>query len=128
MLCCPHCSMLSTILNKLLSLNPAYNRGVTMLNNIVDNIEQYGQHNIVQACFQQLEIFCRVEIEPISNSVRTRLQLSNLAFLVLEVVHYPYFSRALSFLRRSKTKLRQAIFVIVYNIWQWTLYKILNSF
>ena len=32
--------------------------GVTMLNNIVDNIEQYGQHNIVQSCFQQLVIFC----------------------------------------------------------------------
>ena len=31
-----------------------------MLNNIVDNIEQYGQHNIVQACFQQLIIFCPV--------------------------------------------------------------------
>ena len=27
--------------------------GVTMLNNIVDNIEQRGQHNIVQSCFQQ---------------------------------------------------------------------------
>ena len=26
---------------------------VTMLNNIVDNIEQCGQHNIVQSCFQQ---------------------------------------------------------------------------
>ena len=25
----------------------------TMFNNIVDNIEQYGQHNIVQCCFQQ---------------------------------------------------------------------------
>ena len=24
-----------------------------MPNNIVDNIEQYGQHNIVQRCFQQ---------------------------------------------------------------------------
>ena len=34
--------------------------GVTILNNIVDNIEQYGQHNIVQSCFQQLLIFCRV--------------------------------------------------------------------
>ena len=34
---------------------------VTMLNNIVDNIEQYGQHNIVQPCFQQLVIFCRVQ-------------------------------------------------------------------
>ena len=34
--------------------------GVTMLNNIVDNIEQYGQHNIVQSCFHQLVIFCRV--------------------------------------------------------------------
>ena len=27
--------------------------GVTILNNIVDNIEQCGQHNIVQSCFQQ---------------------------------------------------------------------------
>ena len=27
--------------------------GVTMLNNIVDNIEQCGQHNIVHSCFQQ---------------------------------------------------------------------------
>ena len=35
---------------------------VTMLNNIVDNIEQYGQHNIVQSCFQQLAIFCRVSL------------------------------------------------------------------
>ena len=34
--------------------------GVTMPNNIVDNIEQYGQDNIVQSCFQQLVIFCRV--------------------------------------------------------------------
>ena len=31
-----------------------------MLNNIVDNIEQYG-HNIVQAYFQQLAILCRVD-------------------------------------------------------------------
>ena len=29
--------------------------------NIVDNIEQCGQHNIVQSCFQHLVIFCRVE-------------------------------------------------------------------
>ena len=27
--------------------------GVTMLNNIVNNYEQYGQHNIVASCFQQ---------------------------------------------------------------------------
>ena len=27
--------------------------GVTMLNNIVDNIEQCWQQNIVQCCFQQ---------------------------------------------------------------------------
>ena len=27
--------------------------GVTMLNNIVDNTEQCGQHNIVQGCFHQ---------------------------------------------------------------------------
>ena len=27
--------------------------GVTMLNNIVDNMEQCGQHNIVLSCFQQ---------------------------------------------------------------------------
>ena len=52
MLCCPHCSMLSTILNKMLGLNHPQS-GVTMLNNIVDNIEQCGQHNIVQSCFQQ---------------------------------------------------------------------------
>ena len=26
--------------------------GSTMLNNIVDNYEQYGQHNIVASCFQ----------------------------------------------------------------------------
>ena len=26
-----------------------------MLNNIVDNIEQCGQHNILQCCFQQAE-------------------------------------------------------------------------
>ena len=25
--------------------------GVTMLNNIVDSIEHYGRHNIVQSCF-----------------------------------------------------------------------------
>ena len=29
------------------------NPGSTMLNNIVDNIEQCGQHNIVQGCFHQ---------------------------------------------------------------------------
>ena len=29
------------------------NSGSTMLNNIVDNIEQCGQHNIVQGCFHQ---------------------------------------------------------------------------
>ena len=34
--------------------------GVTILNNIVDNIKKYGQHNIVQSCFQQLVIFCPV--------------------------------------------------------------------
>ena len=27
--------------------------GVTMLNNIVNNIEQCGQYNIVQSCFRQ---------------------------------------------------------------------------
>ena len=29
------------------------NSGSTMMNNIVDNIEQCGQHNIVQGCFYQ---------------------------------------------------------------------------
>ena len=29
-----------------------------MLNNIVDNIEQRGQHNIVQACFHQPRTGC----------------------------------------------------------------------
>ena len=35
--------------------------GVTMQNNVVDNIEQYKQHNIVSSCFQQFVIFCHVE-------------------------------------------------------------------
>ena len=35
--------------------------GVTILNNIVDNTDQYGQQSIVQSCFQQLVIFCRVD-------------------------------------------------------------------
>ena len=32
--------------------------GVTMLNNIVDNLEQCGQHNIVQSCFHQARTGC----------------------------------------------------------------------
>ncbi len=31
----------------------AADSGVTMLNNIVDNYEQCGQHNIVASCFHQ---------------------------------------------------------------------------
>ena len=41
--------------------------GVTMLNNIVDNIEQCGQHNIVQGCFHQPWTGCaflRVYLRP----------------------------------------------------------------
>ena len=29
-----------------------------MLNNIVDNLEQYGQHNIAQCCFHQARTGC----------------------------------------------------------------------
>ena len=50
--------MLSTI--QIVEPESSLQSDVTMLNNIVDNIEQYGQHNIVQSCFQQLVIFCRV--------------------------------------------------------------------
>ena len=32
--------------------------GVTMLNNIVDNLEQCGQQNIVQCCFHQARTGC----------------------------------------------------------------------
>jgi hypothetical protein len=49
MLCGPHCSHLSTILNNI--VEPEL--GVTILFNIVDNCEQCGPHNIVQSCFRQ---------------------------------------------------------------------------
>ena len=54
--------MLSTIYTEqVVEPESSLQSGVTMLNNIiVDNIKQYGQHNIVQSCFQQLVIFCRV--------------------------------------------------------------------
>ena len=47
--------MLSTILNNEQVVEPESSPqlGVTMLNNIVDNVEQCGQHNIIQSCFQQ---------------------------------------------------------------------------
>ncbi len=60
MLCCPHCSLLSTILNNIAEpesgvtiLNNIVEpeSGVTMLNNTVDNCKQCGQHNIVQSLF-----------------------------------------------------------------------------
>ena len=49
MLCGPHCSHLSTILNNMVEPES----GVTILFNIVDNCEQCGQQNIVQSCFHQ---------------------------------------------------------------------------
>ena len=49
MLCGPHCSHLSTILNNIVEPES----GVTILFNIVDNYEQCGPHNIVQSCFHQ---------------------------------------------------------------------------
>ena len=49
MLCCPHCSMLSTILFSIVTPDC----GLNNFFNIVDNIAQCGQHNIVQSCFQQ---------------------------------------------------------------------------
>ena len=53
--------VLSTFFNTEQVVEPesSLQSGVTMLNNIVHNIEQYGQHNIVQSCFQQFVIFCR---------------------------------------------------------------------
>ena len=43
MLCCPHCSQLSTILNNIVTPDS----GSTILFNIVDNCEQRGQQNIL---------------------------------------------------------------------------------
>ena len=45
--------------------------GVAMLNNIVDNIKQYGQHNIVQSCFQQM--YEAKNRQPVAMLLRTRL-------------------------------------------------------
>ena len=50
MLCCPYCSQLSKILKILFSIVTP-DPGSTILFNIVDNYEQYGQHNIVQSCY-----------------------------------------------------------------------------
>ena len=64
MLCYPHCSTLSTILFSIVTPNCGLDSGSTTcsLFNIVDNIEQCGQHNIVHSCFQQLVIFCYVDL------------------------------------------------------------------
>ena len=49
--------MLSTLFNvvnnteQVFEPDSSLQSGVTMQNNIVDNIEHYGQHNIVQSCF-----------------------------------------------------------------------------
>ena len=42
----PHCLSLSTTLNNIVEPES----GVTMLFNVVNNLEQCGQHNIVQSC------------------------------------------------------------------------------
>ena len=57
MLCCPHCSMFLTILNSEPEPESSLQSGVTMLNYVIDKIEEHGQHNIIQSCFQQLVIF-----------------------------------------------------------------------
>ncbi len=46
------CQGLKTGCNNVVLPNKA-DSGSTMLNNIVDNYEQCGQHNIVASCFQQ---------------------------------------------------------------------------
>ena len=51
MFCYPHCSKLSIILNNIVEPESS----VTMLNNIVDNIEKCGQQNNDQSCFHQPE-------------------------------------------------------------------------
>ena len=59
---------------------------VTMLNNIVDNIEQCGQHNIVQGCFHQPETsdnFCRA----VSQSCHTLFPAFYISY------HKPFQSR-----------------------------------
>ena len=49
MFCNPHCSKLSITLNNIVEPESS----VTMLNNIVDNIEKRGQQNNDQSCFHQ---------------------------------------------------------------------------
>ena len=59
-----HFSWLSTVLNNFVEpdrISPQ--SGVTMLKNIVDNIEQCCPNNIVASCFQQLLIFGCVAFE-----------------------------------------------------------------
>jgi hypothetical protein len=58
MLCCPHCSQLSTILNNTVT----HDSGSTILFDIVDKCEQRGQQNIVQSCWAAgSAFFCRVD-------------------------------------------------------------------
>ena len=61
MLCCP-CTLFNVVNNTEQVVEPESSpqSDVTMLNNIVDNIEQYAQHNIVESCFRELVIFCSV--------------------------------------------------------------------
>ena len=57
MLCCPHCSRLSTILFNIVTPNCRLVQAQQQLS-IVDNIEQCWQHNIVQCCFHQVRTGC----------------------------------------------------------------------
>jgi hypothetical protein len=56
MLCCPHCSQLSTMLNNIVTPDS----GSTILFNTVDKCEQRGQQNIVQSCWAACSAFFAV--------------------------------------------------------------------
>ena len=57
-----------------------------MLNNIVDNIEQRGQHNIVQGCFLQAPkryfVFMRVSVISLKGGSNPRSRRKALALTV----------------------------------------------
>jgi hypothetical protein len=74
---CPRCSHLSIILNNIVEPES----GVTILFNIIDNCEQFGQQSIVQSCFHQhcinLSVFTRVILREPCITYNTLFQLYN---------------------------------------------------
>ena len=63
MLCGPHCSQLSTILNSIVTPDQSPDSGSTILFNIVDKCEQCWPHNIFNHVKQQAHNFYTVACE-----------------------------------------------------------------